>query len=75
MRHGHETGCGLISPGCSWSSPRWRRLVPVCSDRCAERVRSTAPLPGTSPGSDTAEPSCSAAWPHQGGPYPEPEQR
>lgn len=65
---------GFLSPGCSWSWPHWRRLVPVCSGRCAERARSTPPPPGTSPGSDTAAPSCLAAWPRLDGLCPEPEE-
>lgn len=60
--------------GCSWSWPHWHHLVPACSGRYAELVRSSVPPPGTSPGSDRAEPGCSAAWLHLGGLSPEPEE-
>lgn len=64
--------CKTVWLGCSWSWPRWHHLDPVCPGRYAELVRSSVPPPGTSPGSDRAEPGCSAAWLRLGGLFPEP---
>ena len=62
----------MSPPGYFWSWPRWGRRRPAWTRRSPELVCSSTPPRRTCPGSDTAGPSCSAAWPHLGGTSPTP---
>ena len=51
-------------PGCSWSWLRWGHQAQGVWRRSPVPAGSSIPPPQLCPGSGTAAPGCSAAWPH-----------